>query len=85
MVDIVTNHMGYNGGPSTVQYDAFHPFNNQSYYHPYCAVDYSNLTSIEQCWTGDATVALPDLRTEDANVQAMWNSWVSSFVKNYTS
>ena len=85
MVDVVTNHFGYNGSPSSVRYNAFNPFNDQSYYHPYCSIDYSDITSIQNCWTGDATVSLPDLRTEDSRVQDMFNKWVTKFVSNYSS
>jgi len=85
MVDVVTNHMGYNGAATTVQYSTFNPFNSQSYYHPYCAIDLNNITSVQDCWTGDDVVSLPDLRTENSNVQAMWNKWITQLVQNYTS
>lgn len=85
MVDVVPNHSAYNGAPSAVDYSKFNPFNKASYYHsPYCAIDYSNTTSITQCWMGDQTVSLPDLKTENPAVQTMWNSWVSQFVANYS-
>ncbi|KAK0970451.1 hypothetical protein LTR54_017953 [Friedmanniomyces endolithicus] len=84
MVDVVTNHMGYAGCGNCVQYDVFNPFNSQSYYHPFCIIDYNNATSIQQCWEGDNIVSLPDLRTEDQNVLNMWNSWIAQLVSNYT-
>jgi alpha-amylase len=85
MVDVVTNHMGYLGAGDDVDYSTFNPFNNQSYYHPFCLIDYNNATSIQQCWEGDNTVALPDLRTEDSNVVSMWSAWIAQLVSNYTS
>jgi len=85
MVDVVTNHMGYNGGANSVDYSVFNPFNSPSYYHPSCAIDYSNPTSIQQCWEGDNTVSLPDLKTEDAQVLGMWETWIAQLVSNYTS
>lgn len=48
MVDIVTNHMGYDGCGNCVDYSIYNPFNQQSYYHPFCLIDYSNQTSVEQ-------------------------------------
>lgn len=48
MVDIVTNHMGYNGCGDCVDYSIYNPFNKQSYYHPFCLIDYSNQNSVEQ-------------------------------------
>jgi alpha-amylase len=54
-----------------------------SYYHPYCSIDDTNVTSIKVCWEGDNTVSLPDLRTEDSDVLAMWNSWVTPLVSKY--
>ncbi|CAL5871101.1 uncharacterized protein PFLUO_LOCUS5347 [Penicillium psychrofluorescens] len=38
MVDVVANHMGYNGAGNTVDYSIFNPFNSQSYFHPYCLI-----------------------------------------------
>lgn len=84
MVDVVTNHMGYQGCGNCVDYSVFNPFNKESYYHPYCPIDYNNQTSIVDCWEGDNIVSLPDLRTEDAVVQAMWGTWIKSMIQNYT-
>jgi alpha-amylase len=33
---------------------------------------------------GSNTVALPDLRTEDSDVQSEFNSWITELVSNYT-
>ncbi|KAG9828208.1 alpha-amylase, partial [Aureobasidium melanogenum] len=52
MVDIVTNHMGYDGCGNCVDYSIYNPFNQQSYYHPFCLIDYSNQTSVEQVLLG---------------------------------
>ncbi|TAQ85031.1 hypothetical protein B7494_g6643 [Chlorociboria aeruginascens] len=84
MVDMVTNHMGYDGCGTCVDYSIFTPFNSQSDYHPFCLIDYSNTTSIEYCWEGDNNVSLPDLRTEDSDIQDTWNSWVTSLVSTYS-
>ncbi|KAH0140840.1 alpha-amylase, partial [Aureobasidium melanogenum] len=84
MVDVVTNHMGYAGCGDCVDYSVFDPFNKESYYHPFCLIDYNNQTSMELCWEGDNTVSLPDLRVEDSNVQDMFATWIEQLVKNYT-
>ncbi|KAK5120650.1 hypothetical protein LTR85_006008 [Meristemomyces frigidus] len=87
MVDIVVNHNGYNGAPSTIDYSVFNPFNDEKYYHPYCSIDYSdtsNATNIEQCWVGDESVPLPDLRTEDADVASGYQTWISQLVSDYS-
>jgi alpha-amylase len=47
MVDVVTNHMGYAGCGDCVDYSVFDPFNKESYYHPFCLIDYNNQTSME--------------------------------------
>ena len=85
MVDVVTNHMGYAGCETCVDYSVFHPFNQQSQYHQPCLIDYNNITSVRQCWEGDNTVSLPDLRTEDSGVLKQWEVWIAQLVSNYTS
>lgn len=39
---------------------------------------------MEQCWEGDTTVPLPDLKTEAQNVSSVWNRWVGELVSNYS-
>ncbi|KAJ5168960.1 uncharacterized protein N7482_004554 [Penicillium canariense] len=85
MVDVVANHMGYNGAGNTVDYSVFDPFNSPDDFHSYCEVtDYSNQSNVEDCWLGDTTVSLPDLNTESESVQTKWYSWVGSLVSNYS-
>jgi len=84
MVDVVTNHFAYKGCGACVDYSIFNPFNSASYFHPFCLIDYSNQTSIEQCWEGDNTVSLPDLRTENSAVRAIWNDWIAQMVATYS-
>lgn len=44
MVDIVVNHNAWNGGPDTVDYSKFNPFNQKEHYNtPYCEIDYNDL------------------------------------------
>ncbi|QSZ34496.1 hypothetical protein DSL72_006090 [Monilinia vaccinii-corymbosi] len=84
MVDVVTNHMGYVGCGDCVDYSIYTPFNDKSYYHPFCFIDYNNATSIQVCWQGSNTVSLPDLRTEDERVRKVWRSWIKDLVANYS-
>ncbi|KEQ76988.1 putative alpha-amylase [Aureobasidium namibiae CBS 147.97] len=84
MVDVVTNHMGYAGCGDCVDYSIFNPFDKESYYHPFCLIDYNNQTSMETCWEGDNTVSLPDLRVEDTSIQDTWATWIEQLVSNYT-
>lgn len=43
------------------------------------------LLSLHQCWMGDNTISLPDLRNEDQEVQQILGTWVSQLVSNYSS
>ena len=77
MVDVVPNHMGSVSTQASVNYAALNPFNKQSYYHTPCGIDYNNDTSIKQCWLGDNTVSLPDLRTEDSINDILLLQWMT--------
>ncbi|KAH7171371.1 alpha-amylase [Dactylonectria macrodidyma] len=86
MVDIVTNHMGYYGCGNCVDYSQYDAFPNSSYFHDFCLIDYSDewSTNIQTCWEGDNTVSLPDLRTENDNVRAIWFNWIQQIVSDYS-
>lgn len=86
MLDVVVNHMGYAGTGDDVNYSIFAPFNDETYFHNYCAVDASsdNQTNVEVCWLGDNIVALADLRTETDIVRTMFSEWISGIVSNYS-
>ena len=84
MVDIVVNHMGYIGSVNSIDYSVFNPFGSQSYFHPYCPIDYNNQTSAEICWMGDNTVPLPDIKTEDTTVRSIYQNWIKDLVANYS-
>ncbi|KAI1268787.1 glycoside hydrolase family 13 protein [Xylariaceae sp. FL1019] len=83
MVDIVTNHMGYNGGPDDVDYSIYNPFNEASDFHSACFIDYSDQDSIINCWEGDDNVALPDIDTQDSGIRDTFSGWVSDLVSTY--
>jgi len=45
MVDVVVNHFGSAGDPSMVDYKSLYPFNDTSFFHPYCPITPSDYTS----------------------------------------
>lgn len=85
MVDIVVNHNGWSGPMKGVDFSKMRPFNDASYYHNACSVNYNDQYSIENCWIGDDNVALPDLRTEDQVVLDEYNLWIKELIGNYSS
>lgn len=84
MVDVAPNHYASASTPAAVDYSKLIPFNDKKYYHPYCKTDYTNKTSVQNCWAGDEVVPLPDLRDEDAAVQDGMNKWIGQLVANYS-
>ncbi|KIP10336.1 glycoside hydrolase family 13 protein [Phlebiopsis gigantea 11061_1 CR5-6] len=80
MVDVVVNNvMSTSLTPDLSTY----MFKEQSQYHTYCPVDYSNITSEQNCWLGDTKVPLPDLNTQDPTVISGYSTWIQSLVKTY--
>ncbi|KAL4747930.1 hypothetical protein BDW72DRAFT_215153 [Aspergillus terricola var. indicus] len=89
MMDTVINNMAYtmNGGnPATdVNYTSLNPFNEKSFYHPYCRIDdWNDYPQSQYCWTGDNIVALPDLNTEDERVQTILEMWIQEMIATYS-
>ncbi|KAK5168129.1 uncharacterized protein LTR77_006697 [Saxophila tyrrhenica] len=87
MVDVVVNHFAWKGDVDSIEYSKLSPFNDESNYHNYCEInfdDFSDWDQIEQCWLPSGQVPLPDLRTEDADVAAGYNTWISELVSNYS-
>ena len=86
MMDVVVNHMAFSGAADNVQYSVMNPFNNESYYHPYCEMDYSgnNSTSLEDCWLGSWYVPLVDIDTEQPRVQEMFGTWIEQMIANHS-
>ncbi|KAF2634086.1 family 13 alpha amylase in complex with acarbose [Massarina eburnea CBS 473.64] len=85
MIDIVPNHNGWNGTDASIDYSRFNPFNDKKYYHNYCEIsDYANQTEVEDCWLGDSTVPLVDVKTDDETVGNMYNTWIHDLVSNYS-
>lgn len=46
-------------------------------------MDYSNNTSVQQCWLGDTKVSLPDVDTENPTVISTYNTWIQQFVQQF--
>lgn len=86
MLDVVTNHMAWNGPVKDIKYSHFHPFNDKKYFHDFCLIsDYTETGDAVECWLGDSKkVPLPDLRTEDDEVRKMFGEWISGMVSNYS-
>ncbi|CAO3682740.1 unnamed protein product [Rhizopus microsporus] len=76
MLDVVANHVGT---PSTPNDYNGYTFNQGSYYHSYCDINYNDQTSVEQCWLS----GLPDLNTENDYVVNTLYSTVSNWISEY--
>lgn len=84
MVDVTVNSMAWPGAHTAVDYTTFaSPFNSKSAYHEFCWIDYSNSTSILECWLGDDNVALVDVATEQTSIRSTYNTWISDIVSTY--
>lgn len=87
MLDIVVNHVAWNGGDRLGAYKDFDPFDSSRYFHAPCLINQvpeANTTTDQQCWLGSDMVALPDLRTEDDDVRSLFGSWIEGLVANYS-
>lgn len=84
MLDVVMNHMAYSGNVSSIDYSILNPFNDEKYYHSYCPIDYSNQTSLENCWLGSEDVPLADLNTQMDEVQDMFKDWIKGMAANHS-
>lgn len=59
-------------------------FDSQSQYHNYCPVVWGDRDSEMNCWLGDEKVPLPDLNTQDTQVQSAYGDWIENLVKEYS-
>ncbi|KAF1978805.1 glycoside hydrolase family 13 protein [Bimuria novae-zelandiae CBS 107.79] len=85
MLDVVANHMAFDGNARSIDYSSFNPFNNRSFFHDVCFItDWTNVTQIQQCWLGGEVDPLPDLNTTSPIVRDEWRTWVNSLVANYS-
>ncbi|TDL27217.1 alpha-amylase [Rickenella mellea] len=80
MVDVVVNNvMALSTTPDFTSY----LFKDPTQYHPYCSIQWGNVTSEQNCWLGDTNVTLPDVNTQDGTVQASYGLWIQSLVQTY--
>ncbi|KAB8074018.1 alpha-amylase AmyA [Aspergillus leporis] len=89
MMDTVIYNMAYttNGKnpESSIDYSSLNPFNDPKHFLPYCKIkDYNNYPLAQKCWTGDDIVPLPDLKTEDKEVQQMLEKWIKETMSKYS-
>ncbi|CAG8948717.1 hypothetical protein HYFRA_00001838 [Hymenoscyphus fraxineus] len=87
MVDVVANHMAWDGKSDNVDYSKLTPFNKKEDFHvnPICFIsNYENQQEVEECWLGNNDYPLPDLNTKTENVRNMFSEWVSWFVDEYS-
>ncbi|KAF8636557.1 hypothetical protein AX17_003369 [Amanita inopinata Kibby_2008] len=80
MVDVVVNNvMSTSLAPDYSQF----MFKDVSFYHPYCPIQWGNITSEQICWLGDEKVPLPDLNTTNPTVKERYGQWIASLVQDY--
>ncbi|KIY43712.1 glycoside hydrolase family 13 protein [Fistulina hepatica ATCC 64428] len=81
MVDVIVNNVM----STTIKPDySMYMFDDAMLYHPYCPIQWGNVTSEQDCWLGDTTVPLPDLDTENPTVIAGYGQWAEALVKEYS-
>lgn len=73
MVDVVANHQGpIENSTNDEEYKKMFPFNKREYYHEGCPMDFTNQTSVEDCWLYD----LADLAQENSFVKTYLLNWI---------
>lgn len=78
MLDVVANHMGYQG-PDPDNFTMFTPFDKAEYYHKDCSIDWNNRDSVKQC----RLAGLPDLDQSNPFVRKTLIKWVKDVVELY--
>lgn len=88
MVDIVVNNVPSLDNTTSQTADALVAddsfWQDPSYFHPICNIDYDNQTSVEYCWLETTNVSLMDVNTENAYVISTLESWITSLVSTYS-
>jgi len=59
------------------------PYLLKSLYHPYCPIQWGNITSEQSCWLGDQNVPLPDVDTTNPTVIQKYGEWIQDLIKEY--
>jgi alpha-amylase len=79
MVDVVANHVGPIGEDLS-GVGQINPFNQASYYHPYCPItNWNDQYNVQNCWLAN----LPDLNQAVSFVSNGLTSWVNHIVTTY--
>lgn len=79
MLDVVANHVGPAVNENLSNANIINPFNSSSDYHPYCAIDFNNQYSTENCWLAN----LPDLNQTVPYVNQQLLYWVNWIITTY--
>ena len=79
MVDVVANHVGPIG-TNLQNVGIINPFNQASYYHPYCDINWNDPWSVQNCWLAD----LPDLNQSVQFVSNGLLTWITQIVTKYS-
>ncbi|KII88904.1 glycoside hydrolase family 13 protein [Plicaturopsis crispa FD-325 SS-3] len=82
MVDVVVNNVMSTSVDISSSLSGYF-LKDQSQYHKYCTVNWTDITSEQECWLGDPVVPLPDVNTEDQGVQQAYGEWIAQFVQEY--
>ncbi|KAL9104589.1 MAG: hypothetical protein Q9163_000454 [Psora crenata] len=86
MVDVVTNHFGYDMDASaTIDYTKMNPFNSRDYFHDFCQItNQDNLIELTTCDVGgNSNYPLPDVVTTLPSVRKEFNTWIAQLVDSY--
>jgi len=59
------------------------PYLLKSFYHPYCSIQWGNITSEQSCWLGDQNVPLPDVDTTNPTVIEEYGEWIQNLIQEY--
>ncbi|KAL7409786.1 glycoside hydrolase superfamily [Mrakia frigida] len=98
MVDIVINHVGWVVPSDTAVFDptigesssgagdgVYGPLDSTADFHAPCGIDYSNETSIENCWLGFGfSLDLVDINTQSDTVRSLIYAWIGELVSTYS-
>ncbi|KAL2313830.1 1,4-alpha-D-glucan glucanohydrolase [Schizosaccharomyces pombe] len=85
MLDSIVNSMALAPPLADADYSSLNPFNKESYFHPYCLIDWDitdNETNVMDCWQ-DSGVLLADLDVESSDVSSYLSDHFKSLISKY--
>ncbi|CAA91249.1 alpha-amylase homolog Aah2 [Schizosaccharomyces pombe] len=85
LLDVAINSMAINGPLEQMSFEKVIPFNDASFFHPHCWVDYesNDIESVQNCWLGDENLLLADVDTENEVVLSVLEKWIKNVVQEY--